>query len=86
VSARLVAEINEERRRLRASTDHAVPYAPVPAVAYKLAAIIPMSSELYEQAASPGDLWRAYWRRREFNQLRHANPFPRISLWGRRGR
>lgn len=72
-------------RPLRGGGDHDVPYAPIPAVAYKLAAVLPVSSELMrEWADSPGDLWRAYWRRREFNELRHANPFPRIRLFGRR--
>lgn len=62
--------------------DHDVPYAPVPAAAFKLAAVIPVSSELWADAdvygGRPDGMWRAYWRRREFNELRHPNPFPRF--------
>ncbi len=63
--------------------DHDQPYAP--AVAYKLATVIPMSSELFAhvEAQQPASLWAAYWRRREFNERRHVNPFPRIRLIGR---
>jgi hypothetical protein len=83
VNAHEVAEINEARRQMPPRAlrgDHDAPYAPTPAVAYKLAAVLPVSSVLMADMpySSPGDLWRAYWRRREFNELRHANPFPRF--------
>ena len=52
--------------------DHDQPYAPVPPIAYKLAAVLPLSNEVWAELADrPGDLYRAYWRRREFNQRRH---------------
>jgi hypothetical protein len=64
-------------------SDHDQPYAP--AVAYKLATVIPVSSELFAhvEAQDPASLWGAYWRRREFNQRRHPNPFPTFRLFGR---
>jgi hypothetical protein len=71
-----------ERRRINGE-DHDVPYAPLPPAAFKLAAVIPVADPLTMYADDPASLWGAYWRRREFNQRRHANPFPRINLFRR---
>jgi hypothetical protein len=62
-------------------SDHAQPYA-----AHKLAAVIPLSSDLWNDAARDGDLWAAYWRNRGFRERRHTNPFPRINLFTRSAR
>lgn len=84
MNAREVAEINERRRRQRGE-DHDQPYAPVPDTAYKLAAVIPVTSPLRAYAGRPDDMYRAYWRRREFNQRRHsaARIWPAFHLFRR---
>jgi hypothetical protein len=62
-------------------SDHSQPYAPLtaPLPTRKVAAHVFVSAEMLDEMG-PGvdELWRSYRRAREFNRLRHPNPFPRF--------